>query len=91
MLPATTFSTTCSRGRADSTQTGLRAGRADWVGTTAGLGASQKRPFSLPEIERRFVRLTACSPVRVLTALPLLHVVLNEVAGGIIETGTNRN
>lgn len=56
----------------------------DWLGTTAGLDASQKRLFSLPEIERRFLRLPACSPVCVLTALRLLHVVLNEVAGGII-------
>jgi hypothetical protein len=54
------------------------------LGTTAGLDASQKRLFSLPEIERRFLRLPACSPVCVLTALRLLHVVLNEVAGGII-------
>jgi len=61
------------------------------VGTAASLDASQKTFFSLPKIERRFLRFPACSPVCVLTALPLLHVVLNEVAGGIIETGMNTN
>jgi hypothetical protein len=54
------------------------------VGTTAGLDASQKRLFSLPEIERCFLRFPACSPVSLLTALHLLHFVMNEVVGGII-------
>ena len=57
---------------------------AGWVGTTAGLDASQQRLFSLPEIERSFLRFPAFSPVCVWTALRLLHVVLDDVAGGII-------